>query len=93
MELYLLFFMNTDVLHMDNFTLLFREQLSKIRTMLVSIYFVWHSWLGNVGKNHADIYWISWALLNTYVLIHISSAEFGIEPVWQTKKDMPTILG
>jgi hypothetical protein len=44
-----------------------------------------------VDKKRADIYWLSWALLITYLLIHVSCAEFGMKPEWQTKKDMPTV--
>jgi len=54
--------MNIDGLHRDNFTLLFREQMSKTRTVLVSIFFVRHFWLGICWQKPC---WYLFAFLGT----------------------------
>ena len=71
--------MNSDGLHRENFA--FSENSSRKQEPWWFLFALFDTsgWVF-VGKNHADIYWLSWALLTTYLLIHMSSAEFGIEP-------------
>jgi len=70
MDLYLLCLLNTVDLHRHNFTLLFREQLSKTGTMLVSICFVWHFWLGICWQKP---YWYLLAFLGSPGYLYVDS--------------------